>query len=121
MTERRKAHFDWPSLMMALTGAFVATGLVCILGFVTWALVFEQIPDANANSFTLLIGILSTNVGLVVGFFFGASYANSRKDQTIDNMAKAAANPSTPLPTSPGQVDLQEGDQIKVTAVGDTP
>jgi hypothetical protein len=117
--DRRKPHFDWPALLMALTGAFIASGLIVILGFVTWALVFKQIPDANANAFTLLIGILSSNVGLIVGFFFGASYANSRKDNVIDTMAKTASSiassaPSPPAP--PGQVDLNVGDTVKVTA-----
>lgn len=121
--DRRKTeerHFDWPALLMALTGGFIASGLIAILGFVTWALVFREIPQANANAFTLLIGILSTNVGMIVGFYFGASYANSRKDQVIDTMAKTANTvsniASAAAPQSPDKITLPAGEEIKVAA-----
>lgn len=120
MTERRKhaAPFDAAALVMALAGGFIAAGLISILGFVTWALVYREIPGANANAFTLLIGILSTNVGTLVGFYFGASYANNRKEQatasTLETMAKTAQNAGPATPN--GGITIPPGDAAKVTS-----
>ncbi len=96
------------------TAASVALGLVGILGFVTWALVFRELPKANEPSFTLLIGILSTNVGLIIGFFFGSSAASARKDSTIDAMAKTAQ--AAGIGGDPGSIVLKPGEQATATA-----
>lgn len=89
-----------------LAGAFVATGLICILGFVTWALVFRTVPTDNQNALTLLIGILSANVGMVVGFYFGSSVTNKKQAETIDKQASTiqeAQSALAPLTGSPTQ------------------
>lgn len=95
-----------------LAGAFVGVGLICILGFVTWALVFREVPKGNENAFTLLIGILSANVGLVVGFFFGSSVTSKKQTETIDTLARTAAT-QTSDPTS---IVLAPGQQATATA-----
>lgn len=95
-----------------VAGAFVAAGLICILGFVTWALVFAEVPDANQNALTLLIGILSANVGVVVGFFFGSSVTNKKQTDAIEAMAKTAQTAATPTP----DVTLKPGDTATVAA-----
>lgn len=94
-----------------LAGAFVAAGLIAILGFVTWALVFQKVPEANQNALTLLIGILSANVGVVVGFFFGSSVTNKKQSETIDTLAKNA----TPAAT-PGTIVLPLGESATATS-----
>lgn len=87
-----------------LAGAFVAAGLVLILAFVTWSLVFLVIPPENQNNLTLLIGNLMALVGLVVGFFFGSSSENKRQTETIETLASTAKSaqealaPLTPIP-----------------------
>lgn len=100
-----------------LAGAFVAAGLIGILGFVTWALVFRAVPEANANALTLLIGILSANVGVVVGFFFGSSVNAKKQSETIDVLAKTAHAAGAAL-TTPPDVLLEPGDTVKVAAEG---
>lgn len=110
-------------MTMALAGAFIAAGLISILGFVTWALVFREIPGANANAFTLLIGILSTNVGTLVGFYFGASYANNRKEQAnaaaLETMAKTAQVAGAALTPPSEGITLPPGASAAVTATDD--
>lgn len=79
-----------PQESLNLAGSFVACGLISILGYITWALVNVAIPDANANALTLLIGILSANVGMVVGYFFGSSVNNKKQTEAIAAMAETA-------------------------------
>jgi hypothetical protein len=103
-----------------LAGAFVAAGLIAILGFITWALVFVTVPPDNQNTLTLVIGILSANVGLVVGFFFGSSVTNKKQAETIDKQAatiqeaQSALAPLSPAPT----VNLGPGESAVVQADG---
>lgn len=101
---------------MNIAGGFVAAGLICILGFVTWALVFVEVPKANENAFTLLIGILSANVGLVVGFFFGSSVTNKKQAETIDTLAKTAQTAGVAASASPEAIVLKEGQSATATA-----
>lgn len=101
---------------MNIAGAFVAIGLVCILGFITWALVFQAIPDGNENSLTLLIGVLSANVGLVVGFFFGSSVTNKKQTEAIEAMAKTAQTAGVALTGDAGAIVLKEGQSATATA-----
>ena len=99
-------------------GGFVAFGLICILGFVTWALVFKQVPADNQNALTLLIGILSANVGMVVGFYFGSTVTAKKQAETIDKQAttiqdaQSALAPVNPAPT----VTLAAGEVATVAA-----
>jgi hypothetical protein len=99
-----------------LAGAFVAAGLICILAFVTWALVFRAIPDSNANTLTLVIGTLSANVGLVVGFFFGSSVTNKKQTDAIEAMAKTAQTAGVALGGDPAAIVLKEGQSATATA-----
>ena len=101
-----------------LAGAFVASGLIAILGFVTWALVFAEVPEANQNALTLLIGILSANVGVVVGFFFGSSVTSKKQTDTIDKLAettKTAQAMPAPL-VADATVTLAPGETATVEA-----
>lgn len=101
-----------------LAGAFVAAGLIVILGFVTWALAFIEVPEANQNALTLLIGILSANVGVVVGFFFGSSVTNKKQADTIEKQASAIITAqASPAPVAPdATVHLEPGETATVKA-----
>lgn len=76
-------------------GSVVGIGMVGLLGFAMWALVYHEIPANNANQFTLLIGVLSANVGMVIGFYYGSSSANKTKDATIATLAGTAQTTAT--------------------------
>lgn len=100
-----------------IAGAFVAAGLIAILGFVTWALVFAEVPEANQNALTLLIGILSANVGVVVGFFFGSSVTSKKQAETIDKQASTLQAAQAALaPTTDATVTLAPGNTATVKA-----
>lgn len=93
-----------PRESLNLAGGFVAAGLICILGFTTWALVYVNVPEPNQNALTLLIGILSANVGVVVGFFFGSSVTSKKQTETIDTLAKTAQVAGAALPGADAMV-----------------
>jgi hypothetical protein len=105
--------------VLNVAGALVAFGLILILAFVTWALVYVQIPQGNENVLTVLIGILSANVGLVVGFFFGSSQTSKRQSETIDTLAQTAKKAGDALPLPAGReptVKLDPGESATVEA-----
>ena len=86
-------------------GSFVAASLMVVLAFVTWALVFRQVPEGNQEALMLLIGILSANVGLVVGFFFGSSHSSRGKDAAMSALAEAVR------PAQPEALVMRPGEQ----------
>lgn len=102
-----------------VAGGAVGVGLVLILGFVTWALVFREIPQRNDNALTLLIGILSANVGMVVGFFYGSSASARKQTETIDTLAKTAQSAGAALNTPESALLIPTGSQATATATPD--
>lgn len=97
-------------LPLNIAGTLVAIGLIAILGFVTWALIFVQVPQGNRDTLTVVVGVLSANVGLVVGFFFGSTVTNHRKDAAVAALAEAAN------PGKPDALNLAPGEQATATA-----
>lgn len=72
-------------------GSLVALGLVAILGFLSWALVFKEIPQNNQNVLTVVVGILSAQIGVIVGYFFGTTVSTRKQDDSINKLATTAA------------------------------
>ena len=68
-----------PTLIQNLAAAAIAIGLIMILGFCTFALIFTEVPKANQNALLIVIGILSTQVTSIVNFFFGSSITTNKK------------------------------------------
>lgn len=107
-----------PREFLNVTGGIIGCGLVTILGFVTYALVFVAVPPANENALTLLIGILSANVGMVVAFYFGSSVQAKKQTETIDTLAKTAQTAGVALAPAP-TVELAPGETATVKAEGE--
>lgn len=103
-----------PREILNWTAGFVAFGLISILAFVTWALVYRTVPEANANAFTLLIGILSANVGMVVGFYFGSSVTSKKQTETIDTLAKTAQKAGDALAPTEPTIPVGPGESVTV-------
>lgn len=99
-----------------ITGGLCAGGLIALLGFATWALIFVEVPDKNQNALLILIGILSTNVGQVVSFFFGSSSTDKKSSETISTLASTNASAQAALPTTPVNIPLAPGDKVVVQA-----
>jgi hypothetical protein len=77
-----------PKEILNLAGAAIAFCLVGLLGFLAWAFVFREMPATNREPMLMLMGILSANVGQVVGFFFGTSYGSQKKSEAITELSK---------------------------------
>lgn len=104
----------WSKETLNIIGGIVALGLVVILGFITWALVYRAIPAGNENTLIQLVGVLSANVGVVVGFFFVSNVGAKRQSETLDkavDMAQAAQAAALPPQTS---VSLAAGESVTV-------
>lgn len=81
-------------LAMNAIGAAVALGLVLILGFTTWALIFREIPKSNESAFLILIGILSTNITSIISFFYGRTVDDRKNQETISELVKKQTDTS---------------------------
>lgn len=51
-------------------------------------LLYLPIPESNQSAVNILIGSLSTLIGMVFTFYFGSSEGSSRKSDTIDKILK---------------------------------
>lgn len=86
----RQQQINWAA-------SLVAIGLVLILGFLTWALVYRTVPSSNSDALLLLIGNLAGLVGIVVAFYFGSSSENKKLAETVNVQAKTAATAGAAL------------------------
>lgn len=102
-----------------IAGGAIGLGVVGILAFVTWALVFRRIPEGNENVLTLLVGILSANVGVIVGFFYGSSVGVKKQTETIDTLARTAQTAGVALGTPESALLIPTGSQATATATPD--
>lgn len=115
MIERRKTTqqdvVNW-------TGAVIGVSLVGIMAFITWALVYVPMPEANENVMTVLIGILSTAVITIVNFYFGSSSTQKKQQDTIDTLAKTAQTAGTALASTakPEALVIPEGTSATAVA-----
>lgn len=98
-----------------LIGGVVASGLIGILAFVTWALVFRTVPETNENALLILIGILATNIGQVVNWFFGSSSESKKQTDTIETLAQTARTAGATL-AQPDALVIPPGASATATA-----
>lgn len=54
--------------------------------FAAAALLYLPIPEANSSAVNILIGSLSTLIGMVFTFYFGSSNGSAMKSETIDKV-----------------------------------
>lgn len=113
----RNVNTDTGRAALNIAGSMVGGGLIGILAFLTWALVFREIPEGNVTVLNVLLGILSANVGLVVGFFYGSNVANKRQMEITETIAKTAERASAVLnPEIAPTVKLEPGETATVKA-----
>jgi Tfp pilus assembly protein PilN len=96
-----------------LAGALIGVLLVGVLAFLAWALVFVRVPPENETAMNVLLGILSTQVGIVVGFYFGSSLGNKKQAETLDKMAETARTVSQAAIPTPSMT-VASGEQVIV-------
>lgn len=111
---------EYKQEVLNVVGGIVALGIVGILGFITWALIFRPIPHGNENTLIQLVGVLSANVAMIVGFFYGSSVGSKRQSETIDKLADTARSVQQANAPKEPAIQLQDGESVKVEASGDT-
>lgn len=84
-----------PQREINVAGAAIAFGIITLLAFLGWALVFKEIPSANQTLFSTFMGFVGGLAMAVGSYFFGSSANNKRQTEAIANLADAA-NKSTP-------------------------
>lgn len=112
------SRFDGKDAINA-SGAVIGVILVGILAFLSWALVFVEVPDKNETAMNVLLGILSTQVGIVIGFHFGSSVTNKRQTDAIASQAetiKTAQAALAPLPSETTVIPVSAGEAVTVKA-----
>lgn len=108
--------------VLNIAGGFVAAGLITMLAFATWALIYREVPGPNRDALMVVIGILSMNVGQIVAFFFGSSQTNKKQAETIETLAKTAQTAGAALsPHADANVTLDPGQSAKVSASEQVP
>ena len=91
-----------------LSGLLIGLGLTVILGGVTFALIKYDIPKDNQNALLILIGILSTNIGVIVNWHFGSSAGSRKLIDANSTLANTAAVAQAALPAVAGAIDPKE-------------
>lgn len=99
-----------------IAGGFIAGGLIALLGFATWALIYREVPVSNRDALMVVIGILSMNTGQVVSFFFGSSATTKRQAETIDKQATAIQSAQAALSPDVNVVPVAAGEAVTVKA-----
>lgn len=56
------------------------------------ALLYLPIPEDNRSAVDILIGSLSTLIGMVFTFYFGSSNGSAMKSETIDRVLRQSQN-----------------------------
>lgn len=75
----RNMQVQTKDLTPRLLAAAVCSGLFGLLGLMS----FHDMPAANHDAMTLLLGALNQSFGAVIGFYFGSSAGSQAKDATI--------------------------------------
>ena len=87
-----------------VAGSIIGILLILILGFLSGALVFISIPASNETALNVLLGILSTQVGMVIGFYFGSSSTQKRQTDALADQADAIKTAQAALAVAPANV-----------------
>lgn len=105
-----------PRAVLNWAGGIIGVALIGLLGFALYALIYVAVPTDNQNALTLLIGILSANVGMVVGFYFGSSATTKTQADTIDKQASTlqAAQAALAPVTHDATITLPAGESATV-------
>lgn len=104
--------------VLNLAGSLIALAMILMLGGTLWALVRLEVPQPNRDALMVVIGILSSNVGTIINFFYGSSATNKKQADTIEKQAstiEAAQSALAPL-VPPPTVTLAPGDTATAKA-----
>ncbi len=104
-----------------ITGGFLALGMLGVVFFITYALVYVDIKPRNESALLLLVGGLLTQLGSVFNFFFGSSSDNKKQADTISAQAETIKSAQAALAPAAPIVTVAPGDTVTVAGTGDAP
>lgn len=70
----------------------VAIVSVFLLAFMAYSLVYVPIPEGNKEALYILIGIISSTVSMIAGFYYGSSKGSQKKDELIKSQSEQIAD-----------------------------
>jgi hypothetical protein len=119
--DRRKPTAERQQFILNLSGAVVATALLGMLAVCLYVLLTRELPKSNEIMLSMVIGMITTKIGTIVDFHYGGSESNKKLAETVSTQAATAHTAQATLSSvtgasTPGEVNLQAGDQVKVTA-----
>lgn len=106
---------DQQQQTLNIAGSVIAVLVVGLLWFITWCLVFYNVPAENATNLSQIIGMIGIQVGIVIGWFFGSSSNNKKLVDTISTQANTAAAAQAVIPPAP-TIHLAPNEQATVKA-----
>ena len=99
-------------------GVTIGVGILGILAFIAFSLVYVQIPETNASNFGIFLGLVSTQFGVLVGYLFGSSAASKKQ---ADNTSKALDLATAATPVTKPDITLPPGGAATVAASPESP
>ena len=61
-------------------------GVIGMMAYLCYALVKIEIPPNNREPLLIILGIISTTVSNIIGYYFGSSAGSKNKDEIIKQM-----------------------------------
>lgn len=63
-----------------------ALGVISMMAFMCYALVYIKIPTDNREALLIVLGIISNSVAGIIGYYYGSSAGSKNKDDIIKQM-----------------------------------
>lgn len=70
-----------------VVAVMVLCAYIALVGVLCW----HSVPPENKEPLEIVLGVMGTAFGGVIGYYFGSTSASREKDQTISNLATAPA------------------------------
>lgn len=114
-------------------GGIIAILIIGLLWFISYALIFVEIPTTNQTNLAQIIGMIGIQIGIIIGWFFRGSQNEKEQSKTISTLVATASKaqdalPPVAAPVIPGgsaaapastgdDVVLQPGQNVNVAAI----
>jgi hypothetical protein len=105
----------------------LAASVFGMLGGITWALLFRELPPQNNDIIVFLLGNITAIAGMIAAFYWPSSVQQAKADETIQKMAQALtpAPPTTVTTTitsdpKPNSNEAEPGPEIPAKITGES-
>lgn len=80
-------------------GGMIAFLVIGLLWFISWALIYKEIPGTNQTNLAQIIGMLGIQVGIIIGWYFRNSQIDKKNSETIGKLVEANASQAATVAT----------------------